>query len=1762
MSLPDLNLKNVRIYTGTLNKKGQLCNQYAPFYNFVDSKSQQLSELSTSINGENLGLNFDLAHPVDIIAQPSYDGSVNLVINDDKSKSRLINSRFSVQEHNTFLVPDHIGFHDTNIYEESDFELQSLLIQSPHKIPKLKFKGLLNQAGQLKCGTYIFYFKYKDADGNDTTVQAESGIVQCHMGITSEPSSMRFGIEDEITDKAIVFELSNIDLAYTEVQVYFARVSGNDQGNITQIYKIKETYDVNASGVCNIVITGKETIEQSTEQEISVEYADIQSVKTQTQSTNVLLLGNIKATEHDWEAIQRMSWKILPQMQLCKKGEVGYLNTEYKDNISTDPEKSYMYYNAHNVYYRVGYWPNEFYRFGIVYIFNDGTISRVIQIPGVDFTKKETVTQYDLFRHISADDGSTVYEEWKYDPIDHWFQQDKINSKGVFRFANKQIMSYQSGCLTATPLYLNFDMSYIGVDNPKQGGRYEDRLKLMEDEFKKHNIKGYFFVRQIRKPTILCQGLTIQKSDKDRGNLPLLSINNQIVAQSFLDKDRYISHDGNFTCPDVYTTQAMLAPDVLLQKPIFNDLFTSTEYYIQPIGRFFSPVYIDNSYTFSSLFAESPITNTVVKLTNVCEGVKSITNGSDFFSTIAGEWSDPLKKEDLKYIWNRSLPQELSVSTTLVRGLWGSYVGMSKHDHIKYGQLCNVMMKGWDNSDLQTKLTFKQLMADCSQYYAVSDRYNYFEGSVDCFRGDCFPSMYTHRMFRNFLDTEYPTNKKIISPNSWAQNYAVRCSAYLPHNANESAFNNCTNGNEGWYLNRRDVNLNAENGVFNEIVPTFELDVAKIGGILDYKLSKKDGIEYLQYKKKINNESFVQKFIWSSSGTWIPDPNTMFVENSDSLKNGYDPRPVLPKDIPYAYSKNNSRWYEHVWLTHPDPPKKTGLQIVDLAVTLADASSHEYVRRGTANLNRADLNAVALGQWITFPICSSMNLALRDIDFTQTNEESLVNQKRSFYPFSTRNKESNIAESDKINKAAKVTVGPKSYDLLPDIPFIKEEYFNRIYFSLVDIGGTAANEWKEMLAHKYIDVDKQYGSITKLIGSGGLIYVIFEHGIGYVSFTQNQNGGLDLSTLSVLNDTYGSMWKESIIETEFGIFGVDTVAKVIWHIAGTEVKPLSDRVINKFLIDNIDLSEYTKFPYIGHINVKSHYNANKKDVLFTYYNDIPYSLENHTDCGIVNIDKDGDGVDINGNKVLINNEPYKPKLITFEYDIKNQRWETFDSNEVDLWIKGKSWSICYNCMMQCFQTFYDWIPLESANIDNIFFSFNRDDIDTLYKKSEIIYPNLFLIQNDSLQTATVSRSTNKNVVDSAFSGYMSVYRVPENNSLQFDLSQTGYLSMYYQRKTLNSSKLSTDNNVLTIPMLNDWYFGVWKINSPGTYTISNELDSSLFISEIKLFNLPIDPNTGLSYTSWEEYSNDQINESPNLQYYNIRDYENTNRMYLWKHGQAGIYDNEGVIKPTNWYGKQHEFNFEFVARPESGLQSIFNNLKIIANKTKPNKFEYEIIGEGYEWWYYKPIIHWANKKVSEQKFQTLEEAYIQILKNDVETLRKLYPDFPKTDLEYKSQLTNSPYKYKKLPYLEIELTDRKGRKDRSYNLDQDDHWKTYRPQINDLPRQYDYTFNTNETVVKYDDQLNEFRLHDEQLGNDISKYGRIRGNMQYLEDYWNIEIRPINFQWGYLQEDEFKLKKLSETRHRDKYIKVKVRYSGEDLALIQQIITLYDESYA
>jgi len=86
-------------------------------------------------------------------------------------------------------------------------------------------------------------------------------------------------------------------------------------------------------------------------------------------------------------------------------------------------------------------------------------------------------------------------------------------------------------------------------------------------------------------------------------------------------------------------------------------------------------------------------------------------------------------------------------------------------------------------------------MNSTAYFYAISHRQEATE-TCDCFRGDCYPSLFTHRMFRNFADPELPTNTDIVDPTCWSKNYAVKCTASIL----TSSHSNMTSDDEGWYL--------------------------------------------------------------------------------------------------------------------------------------------------------------------------------------------------------------------------------------------------------------------------------------------------------------------------------------------------------------------------------------------------------------------------------------------------------------------------------------------------------------------------------------------------------------------------------------------------------------------------------------------------------------------------------------------------------------------------------------------------------------------------------------------------------------------------------------------------------------------------------------------------------------------------------------------------------------------------------------------------
>ena len=64
----------------------------------------------------------------------------------------------------------------------------------------------------MSVGNYHFYFRYVDADGNETDFVAESGLVSIFKGNTLK--TINSGLMDENAYKSVKFLLNNVDSAY------------------------------------------------------------------------------------------------------------------------------------------------------------------------------------------------------------------------------------------------------------------------------------------------------------------------------------------------------------------------------------------------------------------------------------------------------------------------------------------------------------------------------------------------------------------------------------------------------------------------------------------------------------------------------------------------------------------------------------------------------------------------------------------------------------------------------------------------------------------------------------------------------------------------------------------------------------------------------------------------------------------------------------------------------------------------------------------------------------------------------------------------------------------------------------------------------------------------------------------------------------------------------------------------------------------------------------------------------------------------------------------------------------------------------------------------------------------------------------------------------------------------------------------------------------------------------------------------------------
>lgn len=220
-------------------------------------------------------------------------------------------------------------------------------------------------------------------------------------------------------------------------------------------------------------------------------------------------------------------------------------------------------------------------------------------------------------------------------------------------------------------------------------------------------------------------------------------------------------------------------------------------------------------------------------------------------------------------------------------------------------------------------------------------------------------------------------------------------------------------------------------------------------------------------------------------------------------------------------------------------------------------------------------------------------------------------------------------------------------------------------------------------------------------------------------------------------------------------------------------------------------------------------------------------------------------------------------------------------------------------------------------------------------------------------------------------------------------------------------------------------------------------------------------------------------------------------------------------EPTQWFNEQHYFEFEFVVSEPQGVHKIIENLQILSNNVQPEQLTFEIIGDAYQF-NKERIFHLGREK---------EEDFV--------------------DGRIQSNLTNKneynvPNKTEAIKPIPVDETLLKN--------------------VSNVKEFVGVTWigtRNVRPVIKKDPRTKQFHISIPQECRNIETFGRRLGNIQYREDSWYTTVEPIIYDASLDDPKAVTASgKYKSTKIRDKWCKIRVRYSGEDLAIISAIRTI------
>jgi hypothetical protein len=318
---------------------------------------------------------------IEMLARPSYDGSVDLYLCDYTNDNKVINTCFNqdgeVLSNRLILFDSAKILYNQILYAES--------------VPIIELDGLVSGGGRTAPGMYFVYVRYVDENFNRTTFSAASKPIPVASDSQERDDNVNIGIQEmdwinnnnQFTNKSIEISISNIDTRMDSLEVAIVRMSSIEENAIPipEVYLIDNYYEIVGS-TKTIKISGLEK-----RRLLSIE--EITHIENHFRISKAHRQINDRYIGVNWKSVKNQS--IEDEVKAFAQNCQLHVELDLEDDVTFDDLNSeggahsdYQYSKVDNIHNKIGFFRDEVYPYSMYVQFKNGYKSNVYPLKGTD----------------------------------------------------------------------------------------------------------------------------------------------------------------------------------------------------------------------------------------------------------------------------------------------------------------------------------------------------------------------------------------------------------------------------------------------------------------------------------------------------------------------------------------------------------------------------------------------------------------------------------------------------------------------------------------------------------------------------------------------------------------------------------------------------------------------------------------------------------------------------------------------------------------------------------------------------------------------------------------------------------------------------------------------------------------------------------------------------------------------------------------------------------------------------------------------------------------------------------------------------------------------------------------------------------------------------------------------------------------------------------------------------------------------------------